>query len=69
MQALAGLAKEDLIEEMELEPGTTVKEVASRLPLKNTAYLVFLLNDQKVEENTKLQEGDSLVIFPPVLGG
>jgi molybdopterin converting factor small subunit len=69
VQALAGLMKEDLIQEMDVPAGCSVKEVSRNLPLKNTVYLIYLVNGSRVPEDYQLKEGDSLVIFPPVLGG
>ncbi|MCR4429173.1 MAG: MoaD/ThiS family protein [Caldiserica bacterium] len=69
VQALGGLTKEDLVCEMDVREGTTVDDVAKSLPLKETPFLIFLANGSRVSGNYPLQEGDSLIIFPPVLGG
>ena len=70
-QALGGLASSDLVQELELPAGTRVGEAASflRLPLKEAPFLLYILNGRRVEETALLQEGDSLILFPPVLGG
>jgi len=69
VQALAGLTSEDLVEEVELLPGTRVDEIVKNLPLKETVFLICLVNGKRVSEDHELKEGDSLVIFPPVMGG
>ena len=71
VQALGGLASSDLVQELEFPAGTRVGETASflRLPLKETPFLLYLLNGKRVEETALLQAGDSLILFPPVLGG
>lgn len=69
VQALGGLTKENFVREMELPEGTTVSVLAKSLPLKETPFLIFMVNGTRVSENYLLKEGDSLVIFPPVLGG
>jgi molybdopterin converting factor small subunit len=69
VQALAGLTSEDLVEEVELLPGTRVDEIVKNLPLKKTVFLICLVNGKRVSGDHELKEGDSLVIFPPVMGG
>jgi molybdopterin converting factor small subunit len=71
VQALGGLASSDLVQELELPAGTRVGEAASflRLPLKKAPFLLYIVNGKRVEETALLHEGDSLILFPPVLGG
>ncbi|MEI6310217.1 MAG: MoaD/ThiS family protein [bacterium] len=71
VQALGGLASSDLVEELELPVGTRAGGAAGFIhrPLKEAPFLLYLLNGKRVEETAPLQEGDSLILFPPVLGG
>jgi molybdopterin converting factor small subunit len=40
-----------------------------RAQFKETPFLLYLVNGKRVGEDETLYEGDSLVIFPPVMGG
>ena len=54
---------------LELVPGTTVRKVLDRLTLPDGVPKVYVINHVKQPEDTVLQDGDRLCIFPPMTGG
>jgi molybdopterin converting factor small subunit len=71
VQALGGLSSSDLVTELEVMEDSKVSEVIPpfRAQFKETPFLLYLVNGKRVGEDETLYEGDSLVIFPPVMGG
>ena len=53
---------------VELDDGTTIADVISRLGLPDQPRVVFV-NGRHAPEEQALAEGDRLAIFPPVAGG
>lgn len=53
----------------EYETGTRVSHVIQELNLPEDQIGAVLINARHVEEDTELQDGDSLSIFPLVGGG
>lgn len=52
----------------DLEPGTTIADVISKLDLPDQPRIVFV-GGRHADENRQLLEGERLAIFPPVAGG
>ena len=58
---------------IEVESGSSLQALLDKTPVpRDQAYMV-LLNDSKIAEDqyddTPLQEGDDLVLLPPIKGG
>ena len=54
---------------LELMPGTTVRKVLDQLTLPEDVPKLYVINHVKRSEDTVLQHGDRLCIFPPMTGG
>ena len=54
---------------MELQEGTTVKELLDQLKLPSKAVKVVFLNGVHASGRETLKDGDRLGVFPPVAGG
>lgn len=56
---------------LELSAGATVAEVLQRLevPEDRRSHLVLFRNGRPARLNTPLEDGDTLVILPPMTGG
>jgi sulfur-carrier protein len=52
----------------DLTEGTTIAQVIDSLGLPEQPRVVFV-NSRHADEDSALQEGDRLAIFPPVAGG
>ncbi|MBO3809012.1 MAG: MoaD/ThiS family protein [Candidatus Brockarchaeota archaeon] len=61
-------------EELELTPGSTIKEVLEEIVSKHPGVevdkeAIIVLNQKIVRDNPEVKEGDVLAIFPPLGGG
>lgn len=61
-------------EELELKPGSTVKEVLEEIVSKHPGVevdkeAIIVLNQKIVRDNPEVKDGDVLAIFPQLGGG
>ncbi|MEM4228225.1 MAG: MoaD/ThiS family protein [Thermoproteota archaeon] len=61
-------------EELELTPGSTIREVIREIVSKHPDVeldreAIFVLNQKIVRDNPEVKDGDVLAIFPPLGGG
>jgi sulfur carrier protein ThiS len=54
---------------LELSPGTTVAKAVASLPIPSNMPKVVLVNGRLSRDEQVLEEGDLLVVFPPLEGG
>ncbi len=54
---------------LEVEEGSSLKELMDRLHLPDPVYRMALINNIRVQEDTILKNGDDVHIFQPVGGG
>ena len=54
---------------VELERGSTVKDLADYLGISPEETLIIKVNGKRGEKSTVLKDGDRVGIFPPVGGG
>jgi sulfur carrier protein ThiS len=56
--------------ELDAEAGTTIAGVLERLGIDHGhVHLVMVNGEMETDRQRALQEGDELVVFPPVAGG
>ena len=55
--------------EMDVEPGTSVRDLLKRLGIPDTEAKLIFINGRRGSIDTILQGGERLGIFPPVGGG
>jgi len=56
--------------QLDLEPGTSIAAALERLGIPSGhIHLVTVNREMEPDRNRVLQEGDELVVFPPVAGG
>ncbi len=55
--------------EMEIEFGTTIRALLTRLGVPDSDVWMCAVNDQVVDDSTALRDGDVLEVFEPVGGG
>ena len=55
--------------EVEIEDGTTVRELAQEVDIADDAELIIKINGRRGSEDTILKDGDRVGLFPPVGGG
>ena len=56
--------------QLDVEPGTTVAAVLDRLGIAAGHVHLVMVNDAMERDRQRpLEEGDELVVFPPVAGG
>ena len=55
--------------EYRLEEGATVGELMDRLQLPDPVYRMALVNNIRVSESTRLNDGDRVHLFQPIGGG
>ena len=53
----------------ELEPGSCVDNLLTKLQIPRTAARITLVNGRRADEKTQLCSGDTVVFFSPVAGG
>lgn len=63
------LTKEKKEFELEIKSGTTIKDLINFLELPEKAVQMYVLNSQKVEATTVLNEGDNVGLYPLIGGG
>ncbi|NHW00017.1 MAG: MoaD/ThiS family protein [Thaumarchaeota archaeon] len=61
-------------EELELTPGSTIKEVIREIVSKHPEVeldkeAILILNQNIVRDNPEVRDGDVLAVFPPLGGG
>ena len=54
---------------VELEPGSCVNDLLTKLQIPRTAEHVILVNGKRADKITQLFSGDTVVLFSPVAGG
>ncbi len=54
---------------LEVEPGTTVKDLISRLKIPDEEVKIFFVNGRIMELSYCFQDGDEAGLFPPIGGG
>jgi len=54
---------------LEVEPGTTVKDLVSRLKIPDEEVKIFFVNGRIMELSYCFQDGDEAGFFPPIGGG
>lgn len=54
---------------MEVEDGSTVEALLTRLNVPLHAAKIIFLNGTHAQLGTSLKEGDRLAVFPPIAGG
>jgi molybdopterin converting factor small subunit len=54
---------------VELEPGATVLRLIERLAIPAEMARVVLVNGRDVDDDTRLESGDVVDVFPPLAGG
>ena len=59
----------DSHETMEIQPGTTVRNLVSQLGIPESEAKLIFVNGKKGSLTTMLQGGERVGIFPPVGGG
>jgi molybdopterin converting factor small subunit len=52
-----------------LDQGSTAKDLLERLPLKNKDYLYVVRDGIRLTSSSKLNDGDEIIIVPPIAGG
>lgn len=62
-----GLEKREL--ELDLQNDATTQDAVDRLPIQDKVYLYVVRNGVHLDQNTRLKDGDELLVFPPVTGG
>jgi molybdopterin converting factor small subunit len=56
--------------QLEVPPGSSVAAVLKRLAIESGhIHLVMVNGEMEPDRNRLLQEGDDIVVFPPVAGG
>ena len=55
--------------EVAMKEGSTVDDLIKTLKLAYKYTRVIKINGEKADLNTVLSDGDSVLIFPPVIGG
>ncbi len=55
--------------QVEIESGTTIRALLTRLAVPDSTVWMTAVNDQVVEDTAALREGDVLEVFEPVGGG
>ncbi|MCX8184033.1 MAG: MoaD/ThiS family protein [Crenarchaeota archaeon] len=61
-------------EELELKPGSTIREVIKEIVSKHPEVeldkeAILVLNQKIVKDNPEVKDGDVLAVFPPLGGG
>ena len=54
---------------IEIDPGTTIRELLRRLNIPSEAPKIFFLNGVHAQGDEVLKDGDRVGAFPPVAGG
>jgi len=62
-----GLEKSEL--ELELREDATTQDAIDRLPVRDKVYLYVVREGMRLDQHTRLRDGDELLVFPPVTGG
>lgn len=62
-----GLQKREL--ELDLQDDATTQDAVDRLPVSDKVYLYLVRNGVHLDQNARLNDGDELLVFPPVTGG
>lgn len=55
--------------QIEIESGTTIRALLTRLAVPDSNVWMTAINDQVVDDSTALRDGDVLEVFEPVGGG
>jgi len=63
--------REDRFDEkdFDISAGITVGEIIDMIGIPSAAVALIFINGHHVERDTRLGEGDTLALFPPIGGG
>ncbi len=67
--AAPGLALESRELHLELDESATMKDILDQLPLKDKSYLYMVREGIKLNADSRLNDGDEVLVFPPIAGG
>lgn len=54
---------------LELDENATAHDLLDRVPVKDKNYLYMVRDGIRLEAKSRLNDGDELLIFPPIAGG
>lgn len=67
--AAPGLALESRELHLELDESATMKDILDQLPLKDKSYLYMVREGIRLNADSRLNDGDEVLVFPPIAGG
>jgi molybdopterin converting factor small subunit len=62
-----GVEKSEL--ELNLREDATAQDAIDKLPVRDKIYLYVVRNGVRLDQDAPLNDGDELLVFPPVTGG
>jgi xanthine dehydrogenase D subunit len=62
-----GLEKRELV--LDLQENATAQDAIDHLPVEDRLYLYVVRDGMRLDQDTRLRDGDELLVFPPVAGG
>jgi len=62
-----GLEKSEL--QLDIHESATVQDLIDWLPVQDRVYLYVVREGMRLAQDTRLRDGDELLVFPPVTGG
>ena len=57
------------VKDFDISPGLTIEEIIGMIGIPSTTVMLILVNGRHAERDTKLTEGATLALFPPIGGG
>ncbi len=67
--AAPGLALESRELHLELDESATMKDILDHLPLKDKSYLYMVREGIRLNFDSRVNDGDEVLVFPPIAGG